>query len=186
MNNELVEKVRLFVEEECKKPTSKYGYEPYHFHFVPVHNYAKRLAEELGADIEVVEIATWMHDIGSIIYGRENHHITGAQIAEEKLKEWGYASEKIKMIKHCINSHRGSQSICRESKEAEILAEADAMSHLDMISDLFMVAYVTEQKSREEGRNSVRQKIINSYNKLSSNAKEIIKPKYDAAMLLLS
>jgi hypothetical protein len=38
--------MRKFVEEECKKPTSKYGFEPYGAHFVPVHNYAKSLAEK--------------------------------------------------------------------------------------------------------------------------------------------
>ncbi|MCK4919385.1 MAG: hypothetical protein KAS01_03275, partial [Candidatus Pacebacteria bacterium] len=72
----IVEQVRQFVEDECKKPTSKYGSEPYLFHFVPVHKYAKVLAEKLGVDSEIVELSAWLHDIGSIIDGRENHHIT--------------------------------------------------------------------------------------------------------------
>lgn len=186
MNKQLVEKVRAFVEEECRKPTSKYGYEPYLYHFIPVHNYARKLAQEAGADLEIVEISAWMHDIGSIIYGREEHHITSSEIAEAKLGELGYTLDKIEKVKHCIISHRGSQSIKRESLEAEILAEADAMTHFDMIPDLFHVAFVTEKKSRQDGLESVRQKIINSYNKLSPKAKLIIQPKYDAAMLLLS
>lgn len=28
----IIEKVRRFVEDECRKPTSKYGYEAYNFH----------------------------------------------------------------------------------------------------------------------------------------------------------
>lgn len=182
----IVEAVRMFVEEECKKPTSSYGYEPYPFHFVPVHNYAKKLAEKLGADVEVVELAAWLHDIGSIMRGRENHHITGAEIAERKLREFGYPSDKIEKVKAGIHSHRGSQKIGREILEARILADADGMSHFDMISDLFMVAFVAEKKSRQEGNNSVRQKLINSYNKLSTDeARLTVKLKYDAAMLLL-
>ncbi len=30
-----MKEVKNFVEEECKKPTSKYGYEPLVFHFIP-------------------------------------------------------------------------------------------------------------------------------------------------------
>jgi putative nucleotidyltransferase with HDIG domain len=181
----IVDKARNFVEQECKKPANRYGYEPFTAHFTPVHDYAKKLAEELGADVELVEIAAWFHDIGSIMVRREDHHITGAKIAEEKLKEWNYPLEKIEKIKHCIISHRGSQNIKRESKEAEILAEADAMTHFDMIPDLLHVAFVNEAKPRKEGIASVRQKVINSYNKLSPKAKELVKNKYDAAMLLL-
>lgn len=81
-----VNKIKKFVEDECKKPSSKYGYEPFPFHFVPMVNYAERLADDLGGDKEVILIASWLHDIGSIIYGRHNHHITGMKIAEEKLK----------------------------------------------------------------------------------------------------
>ena len=78
----VVKAVKNYVEEESKKPTSKYGYEPYQFHFIPMVKYAEELADELGANKEVISIAGWLHDIGSIIEGRENHHISGAKIAE--------------------------------------------------------------------------------------------------------
>ena len=116
----IIEKTRSFVEEECKKPTSKYGYEPYLFHFVAVHDYAKKLAEELNADVEIVEIAAWLHDIGSIMIGRDNHHVTGARIAEEKLKEWNYSLEKIEKVKKCVFNHRGSVNFKKESVESAI------------------------------------------------------------------
>lgn len=185
MEINIIEEIRRFVEEECKKPSNIYGYEPYSEHFVQVHDYAKKLAEESGADVEIVEIAAWLHDIGSIIEGRENHHISGAEIAEKKLIELNYPAEKIERVRHCIFSHRGSQNIERKSKEAEILAEADAMTHFDIVPDMFHIAFVKEGLSRKEGIESVRQKIINSYNKLSARAKLIVQPKYNAAMLLL-
>lgn len=40
---DLVEQVRQFVEAECKKPSSHYGYEPFPNHFVPMVNYAQEL-----------------------------------------------------------------------------------------------------------------------------------------------
>lgn len=181
----IVEEIRKFVEQECKKPTSKYGYTPYGGHFVPVVNYSKQLAMKVGADIEVVEIAAWLHDIGAIVYGRENHHITGAEIAEKKLKELGYPEEKIEKVKHCILVHRGSQEIKPETIEAQIIIEADVMSGFNNISGLFECAFVWEKLDRVETRKSVRQKLINKWNQLSPESKELIKPKYEAAMLLL-
>ena len=181
----IVEEARKFVEEECKKPTSKYGEQPYENHFVPMHAHAKALAEKLGADAEVVELAAWLHDIGSIICGRENHHITGAEIAGKKLSELGYSDDKIAKVRECILTHRGSQNMKKESVEAQIIADADAMSSFDNISGIFMAAFVFEKQDQKSAKNTTRQKLENCWNKISAEAKEIVKPKYEAAMLLL-
>jgi uncharacterized protein len=182
----ITEEVRKFVEEECKKPESKYGYEPYLYHFAPVVKYSGVLARKLQADLEVIEIAAWLHDIGSIIYGRENHHITSAEIAEKKLKELGYPEEKIEKVKKCILNHRGSVSNKRESTEEQIIADADAMSNFENISGIFRASFVYENLGQIKAKEAVRKKLENCYNKLSSEARKIIKPKYEAAMLLLS
>ncbi len=186
MNTDVVEEIKKFVEEECKKPTSKYGYDAFLNHFVQTVKYAKLLAEKLNADTEIVELASWLHDIGSIINGRKNHHITGAKIAEKKLKELNYPEDKIEKVKPCIISHCGSQNINRNTREAQIIAEADAMSAFGNVAGGFKAAFVYEKLSQEEARDSVRQKLTNSFNKLSPTAKKIMKPKYGAAMLLLT
>jgi len=183
---DIVEKIRKFVEEECKKPTSKYGNEPFESHFIPTAKYAGELADQLNADKEVVLVAAWMHDIGSIIQGREDHHITGAKIAEEKLKELNYANQKIELVKKCILNHRGSRQDERKSIEEQIIAEADAMSNFDNIAGIFQAAFIYENKNREEARKSVKEKLENKWKQLSlEDSKKIIKPKYEAAMLLL-
>ena len=185
MNTEnIIEEIRKYVEEECKKPTSKYGYDPYLFHFISVHDYAKQLSKKLNADVEVVELAAWLHDIGSIIYGRENHHITSAEIAEKKLRELNYPKIKIEQIKKCILNHRGSVNNLRGTVEEQIIADADVMSHFDNIAGIFMAAFF-ENKNQGEAKISARNKLTNSWNKLSSESKEIIKLKFEAAMLLL-
>ncbi len=188
MNSEknIIEEIRKFVEEECKKPTSKYGYGPYEFHFISMVNLAKQLAEKKNADLEIVEIAGWLHDMGSILYGRENHHITGSEVAEKKLNELNYPKDKIEKVKHCILAHRGSNDIKPETIEAETIMEADAMSNFENLSGIFMAAFVYENKSQGEAKISVREKLIRKWNQLSPEGKEIIKPKYEAAMLLLS
>lgn len=182
----VVQKIKNFVENECKKPSSKYGYEPFSYHFVPVVNYAKKLVDELGGDKEVVLIAAWLHDIGSIIYGREDHHITGSNIAEKKLKELNFPVEKIELVKKCIFNHRGSQKNKQKSIEEKIIVEADAMSAFDNLSGIFKAAFVYENKNQGEAKNSVRKKLENKWSQLHfENSRRIIKPKYKAAMLLL-
>ncbi len=183
---DIVNEIKHFVENECKKPSSKYGYDPFLFHFVPMVNYAEKLANELGGDKEVILIAAWLHDIGSIIYGREDHHITSVKVAEEKLKELQYPADKIELVKKCILNHRGSQQNGRDSIEEQIIAEADVLSNFGNIAGIFKAAFVYEDKSQDEAKDSVRQKLERKWKQLHfENSKEIIKPKYEATMLLL-
>jgi uncharacterized protein len=148
--------------------------------------YAEKLTDQLGGDKEIVLIAAWLHDIGSIIYGREDHHITGAKIAEEKLKELGYSDEKIELVKQCILNHRGSKHNERKSLEEKIIAEADVMSNFDNIAGIFKAAFVYENKTQGEARDSVRRKLERKWRQLHfENSKKIVKPKFEAAMLLL-
>ena len=183
--NGIIEKVRQFVEAECRKPTSKYGFEPYEYHFAQVVKYAKQLAREYGADEEIIEISAWLHDIGSIMVGRADHHLTGAKIAEEKLKEFGYPEEKIALVKNCILHHRGSQKMELETLEEQIVAEADAMSAFDNIVGVFKAALVYENLTQGEALKSVSKKLESKWKQLKfEKSKEIIRPKYDAFKIL--
>lgn len=183
---DIVGEIKDFVENECKKPTSKYGYEVFFHHFVPVVGYAEKLADELGGDKEIIQIAVWLHDIGSIIYGRENHHLTGVAIAEEKLKEFEYPPGKTELVSKCILNHRGSQHSKQESIEEQIVAEADVMSNFDNIAGIFKAAFVYEGKNQSEAKDSARKKLENKWNQLNfENSRKILRAKFEAAMLLL-
>ena len=188
MEESVVERVREFVEEECKKPTSQYGYEPFEFHFIPVVNYAKILSEKLNLSEEqkeIVEISAWLHDVGSIVVGRKEHHIIGGEIAEKKLKELNYPQEKIEKVKKCILNHRGSIDNKRESIEEQIVSDADAMSNFDNLSGIFKAAFIFEGHNQASAKIAVREKLERKWKKLSPIAVEVIKPKYDALQLLL-
>ncbi|MDR0369208.1 MAG: hypothetical protein LBH96_01370 [Candidatus Peribacteria bacterium] len=54
---EIIAVIRDYVENECKKPESHYGYGPFPCHFVPMVNRAKKLADNFGGDTEVIEIS---------------------------------------------------------------------------------------------------------------------------------
>lgn len=180
------EEIRKYVKDECGKSDSKYGYEPYEYHFVPMVRHAVDLAEALGADKEVVELAAWLHDIGSIKYGREDHHLTGCELAAQKLTEIKYPEEKKAIIIKCIMNHRGSQKRKRNSLEEKIIADADALSNFENIAGIFKAAFVYENKTQGEAKKSVRKKLERKWEQLHfDRSKEIIKPKYNAVKILL-
>lgn len=183
---DIIEEVKKFVEEESLKPSSKYGYEPFLHHFIPTVKYAVELANQLGANREVVEISAWLHDIGSIMQGREDHHLTGASIAEEKLKELNYSLEKIELVKKCILNHRGSQNNNPSTLEEKIVADADALSNFDNISGIFKAAFIYEKLNQLEAKEAVIRKLKNKWNQLNfKNSKDIIRPKYEALKVIL-
>ncbi len=184
---DFVKEIKDFVETECRKPTSKYGYEPFIYHFKPTVEYADKLSDKLGGNKEVILISAWIHDIGSIIHGRKDHHITGAEIAEKKLLELGYPKEKIELVKKCILNHRGSNNFETESIEEQIVAEADAMSNFNNILGILNAAFVYEHLNQGDAKVAVKKKLRNKWKQLKfDESKKIVEPLYDAAMLLLS
>lgn len=181
------ELIRKEVEEKCKSDNNIFGYGIWTHHIVNVVKYSKMLAEKIGADIEVVEIAALLHDYASIkdraMY--EDHHIHGAKEAERILKELNFCEEKIEKVKECIISHRGSVKKDKKSKEAICVANADAMSHMDNIPSLLYLAYCNKQMSIDNGAEWVLGKIERSWNKLSDEAREIMKEKYESIQKVL-
>jgi len=186
MNKNLIQKAEKFVENECKKPTSKYGQGVLVEHFIPMIKHSKNLCRRLGGDMEVVLLAAWLHDIGSIVYGRIDHHITSVKVAKKFLAENNYDKEKTKLVLKCIKHHRQSTNYKRETLEEKIIADADAICNFDMIQGSFYATLVTEKLSPIDAAKSVKKKLENKWQKLHfPESKKIIKPKYQAAMLLL-
>lgn len=180
----LLKKLKIIVEEECKKDSNLFGYAIWE-HIKKVVKFGKLLSEKLNVDKEIVEISAWLHDYGSIIGNYKNHHIIGAKEAEKILKQFNYPQERIEKVKHCIYSHRGSKNIPRKTLEAEIIASADAMSQFVDISSLFYLAYSTHKLNHQEGAKFIRKKIEQSWNKIMPEGKEIVRKKYNSIMELL-
>ena len=88
MREDIFENLRHEIYSRCQKPTNQFGMGCY-YHIIAVVKNAEILAEQYGADKEVVMIAAWLHDIASItdysLY--ELHHIHGAEMARRILKE---------------------------------------------------------------------------------------------------
>jgi len=166
MGEDVLEAVREFVRVEFEKPEALYK-PAFDTHFKVVVRYALELAEKQGADKEIVEIAAWLHDIGSIRGQHENHHVVSSEVADELLSSLDYPRDRIDAVKHCIFTHRGSLALERQSKEAHILADADAMSHFD---DIDGILYRFANGDKEK----MLAKLERSYAKLSDDAKPLV------------
>jgi len=181
------QQIRAIVEEACKKETNIFGYGIWTHHIVYVVQYGKLLAEQLGADAEIVELAALLHDYASIkdksLYG--NHHLHGPLEAERILRELDYPEGKIRAVKQCIASHRASIDAERVTLEAVCLASADAMAHIDQVPSLLYLAFARFGMSIDEGTAWVREKLARSWQKLCPEAQAMMKDRYEAAQVLL-
>jgi uncharacterized protein len=171
MKNKIVKQAKKFLLNEYEKAPLKTK-QCFKGHFKAVEKYAKQFSKGKNIDKEVVLLSVWLHDIASVKGQYKDHHIKGAKIAEKFLSKNNYPKEKIKKIKNCILVHRGSKPRKNCSREAQILINADAIAHFDNITPLFK-AYKTKQ--------NVLAKLQRSYNKLSPEAKKIMKNKLEKA-----
>lgn len=186
MRKDIINYLEKEIYKRANKPDNKFGIGCY-YHIEAVVENAQILARKFGADEEIVIIAAWLHDVASItdynLY--EMHHIHGASIAEDILRQFNYEQEKINKVKDCILNHRGSINNIKLTIEEKCVADADAVSHFDNIPSLLYLAYVNKKMNIEEGKNFVIEKLKRSYNKLSEESKEFYKDKYSNTIDLL-
>ncbi|OGO82694.1 MAG: hypothetical protein A2Y18_01080 [Clostridiales bacterium GWD2_32_19] len=185
MKIDIIQKIYKIEEDVCIKNNR---IEAWKHHILQVAKYSLLMAEKLEADKEIVEIAALLHDHASIINEelyQDEHHIHGARQADEILSELNYPREKIDLVKKCIFSHRGSKAYEKLTNEEKCVADADAMAHINHIPSLLYWAYVEKEMDTEEGVKLVSNKIERSFNKMSKEAQEIMKEKYELAQKIL-
>ena len=84
-----------------------------------------QLAQQTGADIDMVYAIAAYHDLG-LTGPRAVHHITSGKIlmADARLKRW-FSPEQLRMMKEAVEDHRASASRVPRSIYGKIVAEAD-------------------------------------------------------------
>lgn len=127
--------------EEIKSEAEKYfiGASGCHdwSHVERVYNLAIKIAKEEGANINVVKLAAYLHDIGRkeemLSGGKVDHAEKGAELAEKVLQKYNL-DEKVKAnILHCILSHRYRNNRKPETLEAKVLFDADKLDSIGAI-----------------------------------------------------
>ncbi len=66
----IIEKIKKNVLNMCKKSDIRWYY-----HIISTVKYAKILSDKFETNKEVVELASWLHDIASVKGIKKDHHI---------------------------------------------------------------------------------------------------------------
>lgn len=182
--SEILNNIRNILLEKCEQHKKHVGYDYWNDHIKHVVKHAVYLANQYGADAEIVELGALLHDISMPSeYGeRSEHHVYSAEMAEKLLTELNYPQDKKEKVRKCVYNHSGRNRHLRETLEEYCVSDADALAHFDRIPSLFSLAYNLHGMSLDEGRAYVKQRLQDDYNELSEQSKQIYKTKYETIM----
>lgn len=107
-------------------------------HVLRVTALAERIARAEGADRRIVRAAALLHDVTATGPGRADHHVTGAQRAQEILTSMGHPAGEVEAVVHCILAHRfrsaeSGVDIAPQTLEAQCVYDADKLDAIGAV-----------------------------------------------------
>lgn len=147
LEKEIISTVRSYASNNSEKDDI-HGFP----HVERVHNLCLHLGKELGANMLVLEIAVFLHDIGRIKEKEDllnrNHAEISAELAIKflKSKEFDLNEIDIDNIIHSIRSHSFSNNKKPTTLEAKILSDADKLDALGAIGLYRTIGFTIKRK----------------------------------------
>lgn len=183
----IIEKVR----NELMRRNQEYieKYENFNFweqHIKYVVAESLKLADELGADKEIVELGALLHDIALVsnVGTKVDHHTNGAKIAEDILVAFNYQKDKMKKVINCVLRHRSCKNA--ETVEEMCVCDADILAHFDNIPMMFECAYkVHKFETIAEANEWIIKSFEKDFNDLSERTRATFKKRYDNIVSVL-
>jgi uncharacterized protein len=131
---EKFQKIKEAVEKELSGADSSHNMD----HVMRVYNLCLHLAEGESVDLDVLKAAALLHDIARMKEdadnsGKTDHAELSSQLAVPILQKLGFPENKIKHIQNCIISHRYRTLEKQNTKEAQILFDADKLDTIGAI-----------------------------------------------------
>ncbi len=106
-------------------------------HVERVYNLSLKIAEKEGADMNILKLAAYLHDIGRKEEmdggGKVCHAENGVVLAESILFPYNLDEDIVENIKHCILSHRYRNGYKPKTIEAKILFDADKLDSIGAV-----------------------------------------------------
>ena len=103
-------------------------------HTERVHNLCMHIGKKESADLHILSLAAFLHDIGRGKQDKTNgsicHAERGATMARELLQRHNLDERKMGKIIHCIENHRFRGGKVPRTKEAQVLYDADKLDSL--------------------------------------------------------
>lgn len=146
MNAEIEDRIKKIIETSTKKAAIAEWTEAIQKQMVPLYNYrfdhvqqvvalAKHLAEGTDANMDVITLAAWLHDIDKPgVGGNSVHGEDSARLTEEVLVGEGVELKLVEKVSDVVRQHVGlTLKKPLQPIEAQILWEADKVLKLGMI-----------------------------------------------------
>jgi uncharacterized protein len=142
--------------EYCQQMSVKdlhHGFE----HSLRVCRYALEIGKQENADLWVVEIASYLHDIGRGHEEGEYHTETSSRLARSFLKKLGLPENQIERVTHCVETHSRKEQHRKTPKtlEAQVLYDADG---LEMIGAVGILRIALSSVVSDRGWNHILKK----------------------------
>jgi len=106
-------------------------------HTLRVYDLCRRIGAVEQADMEVLLVAAYLHDIGRCYQDRSNgaicHAAKGCQLAEPIVQDLALRDDQKTNILHCIRSHRFRGNHTPETREARVLFDADKLDAIGAV-----------------------------------------------------
>lgn len=133
INNKIVEEVKNKAREFFAGASGCHDWS----HVERVHNLALKIAGKENADVNVVKLAAYLHDVGRKeemdSKGKICHAEKGVELAEKILEPYNLDKKTKENILHCILAHRFRNSHKPITIEAKILFDADKLDSIGAI-----------------------------------------------------
>lgn len=128
-----IESIRDFALAHFADAKYSHGWE----HTERVYRLCMHIGRVEGANLEVLAIAAFLHDVGRSIQdkskGKLCHAEVGAKIAADILGRYPIPEDKRENIVHCIQAHRYRNSHHPETLEAKVLFDADKLDAIGAV-----------------------------------------------------
>lgn len=188
--DDLEQKVKLLYTEKLDS-RDEWSDWLYPNHVLVVTSNAKQLAERVGADVELSQVAALLHDIADIKMPRVNpsHAEESLKLARQLMQECGYSEAAIKLVvDDAIRFHSCHGDEHPQNKEGLVLATADSLAHLQTGFYVFATWSLGKDKTLAEVRDWVLNKIERDLNKKIAFAdiREAARPDYEMIKQLWS
>jgi uncharacterized protein len=134
-HQEVVKTIRKEVKRRLKDEATGHDF----WHCQRVVRMALQIGKEENADLAVLELAGWLHDI-SVKKGRKNHEVRSARQAEKLLQRLHVKKTLIEKVVERIRHHRYSTGKA-ETLEDKILQDADKLDIMGAIGIARMFAF---------------------------------------------
>jgi uncharacterized protein len=133
INKQIIEEIRDKAKEYFVGGDSSHDWS----HVERVYNSALKIGKKEGANLDIVKIATYLHDVGRKEEIKSNgkicHAERGVEIAEKILSQHDLKEEIVENILHCILTHRHRNNHNPETIEAKVLFDADKLDSIGAV-----------------------------------------------------